>query len=123
VISRLPSHVTGTLSHHVPCLSQLPYDAIAPDGRTILVLGRLAGEEEVPPGVAAVVVLGDCPDILSHAAVRARNCRVPVVACPRCVCVCVCVCVCMPCAVAQLLLFVGIVCHIPLHTMFLQKMR
>jgi hypothetical protein len=42
-----------------------------------------AGEEEVPPGVVGVVVLGDCPDVLSHCAVRARNCKIPVVACPR----------------------------------------
>lgn len=45
-----------------------------------------AGEEEVPPGVVGVIVLGDCPDVLSHCAVRARNCKIPVVACPRCVC-------------------------------------
>lgn len=42
-----------------------------------------AGEEEVPPGVVGVIVLGDCPDVLSHCAVRARNCKIPVVACPR----------------------------------------
>jgi len=42
-----------------------------------------AGEEEVPLGVVGVVVLGDCPDVLSHCAVRARNCKIPVVACPR----------------------------------------
>lgn len=43
----------------------------------------LPGEEEVPHGVVGVVVLGDSPDVLSHCAVRARNARVPVVACPR----------------------------------------
>jgi hypothetical protein len=43
-----------------------------------------AGEEEVPLGVVGVIVLGDCPDVLSHCAVRARNCKIPVVACPRC---------------------------------------
>lgn len=42
-----------------------------------------SGEEEVPVGVVGVVVLGDCPDVLSHCAVRARNCKIPVVACPR----------------------------------------
>jgi hypothetical protein len=42
-----------------------------------------AGEEEVPPGVVGVILLGDCPDVLSHCAVRARNCKIPVVACPR----------------------------------------
>ena len=44
---------------------------------------RPSGEEEVPPGVVGVIVLGDCPDVLSHCAVRARNCKIPVVACPR----------------------------------------
>lgn len=39
----------------------------------------------MPHGVVGVVVLGDSPDVLSHCAVRARNARVPVVACPRCV--------------------------------------
>jgi hypothetical protein len=74
--------VDGILSPLTPCLSQLQPGALQ-QGATILVLQRLAGEEEVPPGVVGVVVLGDCPDVLSHAAVRARNCRVPVVACPR----------------------------------------
>jgi alpha-glucan,water dikinase len=82
IVSRLPLQVNGILSPLTPCLSQLQLDALQ-QGSTILVLQRLAGEEEVPPGVVGVVVLGDCPDVLSHAAVRARNCRVPVVACPR----------------------------------------
>ncbi|KAF8064622.1 R1 [Scenedesmus sp. PABB004] len=82
VVSRLPPRVCGHLSPLQPCLSQLAPGTIEPGRPTILALQRLAGEEEVPPGVVGVIVLGDCPDVLSHAAVRARNCRVPVVACP-----------------------------------------
>jgi hypothetical protein len=63
---------------------QVEQAAIA-GGSTILVLQRLDGAEEVPVGVVGVVVLGQCPDVLSHAAVRARNCRIPVVAVSRCV--------------------------------------
>lgn len=84
IVSRLPTQVSGSLSRLQPCLSQLQPGLLQQgQGPVILVLQRLAGEEEVPPGVVGVVVLGDCPDVLSHAAVRARNCRVPVVACPR----------------------------------------
>ncbi|WIA39103.1 hypothetical protein OEZ86_005242 [Tetradesmus obliquus] len=83
IVSRLPTQVSGSLSRLQPCLSQLQPGLLQQgQGPVILVLQRLAGEEEVPPGVVGVVVLGDCPDVLSHAAVRARNCRVPVVACP-----------------------------------------
>jgi hypothetical protein len=70
---------SDTLSQQLRCVWRRA------DGFSLRICLR-AGEEEVPPGVVGVIVLGDCPDVLSHCAVRARNCKIPVVACPRCVC-------------------------------------
>lgn len=46
---------------------------------TILVSGRVKGEEEIPDGAVAVLT-PDMPDVLSHVSVRARNgkvCKTP----------------------------------------------
>ena len=61
----------------------------APAGaRPLLLVGRVRGDEDVPPGCAGVVVAGSggagaahVPDVLCHAAVRARAVGVPLVAC------------------------------------------
>lgn len=45
------------------------------DRPTILVAGRVRGEEEIPDGAVAVLT-PDMPDILSHVSVRARNGKV-----------------------------------------------
>jgi alpha-glucan,water dikinase len=45
------------------------------DEPTVLVVGEVTGEEEVPEGVVCVLT-PDAPDVLSHVAVRARNLRV-----------------------------------------------
>jgi alpha-glucan,water dikinase len=42
---------------------------------TVLLAQRVRGEEEIPPGVVAVLTQ-DSPDLVSHVAVRARNARV-----------------------------------------------
>jgi alpha-glucan,water dikinase len=42
---------------------------------TILVSGRVKGEEEIPDGAIAVLT-PDMPDVLSHVSVRARNSKV-----------------------------------------------
>jgi alpha-glucan,water dikinase len=42
---------------------------------TVLITDRVAGDEEIPPGVTSVIT-SDTPDIVSHVAVRARNSRV-----------------------------------------------
>lgn len=42
---------------------------------TILVAGRVSGEEEIPDGAVAVLT-PDMPDVLSHVSVRARNGKV-----------------------------------------------
>ena len=48
--------------------------------RTILLVERITGEEEVPNNVQAIVLLasqtGDHPDVLAHVSVRARNLHV-----------------------------------------------
>ena len=48
--------------------------------RTILLVDRITGEEEVPNNVQAIVLLasqtGDHPDVLAHVSVRARNLHV-----------------------------------------------
>ena len=48
--------------------------------RTVLIVDRITGEEEVPSNVQAIVLLasetGDHPDVLAHVSVRARNLRV-----------------------------------------------
>ncbi|KAI8474403.1 MAG: hypothetical protein J3K34DRAFT_493679 [Monoraphidium minutum] len=52
----------------------------AGNSRPLVMVERLRGEEDVPPGCGGVVVLGHCPDVLCHAAVRARGAGVPLVA-------------------------------------------
>lgn len=42
---------------------------------TIVIAGKVKGEEEIPDGAVAVLT-PDMPDILSHVSVRARNCKV-----------------------------------------------
>ena len=50
------------------------------DRRTVLIVDKITGEEEVPSNVQAIVLLasetGDHPDVLAHVSVRARNLRV-----------------------------------------------
>jgi alpha-glucan,water dikinase len=48
------------------------------DKRTILLVDKITGEEEVPTNVQAIVVLNapDYPDVLAHVSVRARNLKV-----------------------------------------------
>jgi alpha-glucan,water dikinase len=48
------------------------------DRKTILLVEKITGEEEVPTNVEAIVVLNasDYPDVLAHVSVRARNLKV-----------------------------------------------
>jgi len=50
---------------------------------TILLSGRVSGEEEIPTGVQAVLVRSgvESPDVLSHVSVRARNAKVLLAVC------------------------------------------
>lgn len=56
-------------------------EAATPGSRPLLLVERMRGEEDVPSSCGGVVVLGHCPDVLCHAAVRARSVGVPLVAC------------------------------------------
>lgn len=46
--------------------------------RTVLIVDKISGEEEVPSNVQAIIVLNsmDYPDVLAHVSVRARNLKV-----------------------------------------------
>jgi alpha-glucan,water dikinase len=45
------------------------------DSSTVVIAGKVTGNEEIPPGVTAVIS-PDMTDIVSHVAVRARNARI-----------------------------------------------
>jgi alpha-glucan,water dikinase len=62
----------------VPTLKSIQGKAFARP--TIIVAGEVAGEEEIPEGVTAVIT-PDVTDILSHVAIRARNAHVLFAAC------------------------------------------
>lgn len=48
------------------------------DERSVLLVEKISGEEEVPTNVQAIVVMNasDYPDVLAHVSVRARNLKV-----------------------------------------------
>ena len=48
------------------------------DQRTILLVDKVTGEEEVPDNVQAIIMMNssDYPDVLAHVSVRARNLKV-----------------------------------------------
>lgn len=48
------------------------------ESRTVLLVDKITGEEEVPSNVQAIIVLNasDYPDVLAHVSVRARNLKV-----------------------------------------------
>jgi len=62
--------VTGILRVE-SSLATVQYERWAAD--TVLLIDQITGHEEVPEGAVAVIITGDCPDVLSHSAVRARN--------------------------------------------------
>ena len=49
--------------------------------RTVLIVDKITGEEEVPANVQAIVLINtsDYPDVLAHVSVRARNLKVMLV--------------------------------------------
>jgi alpha-glucan,water dikinase len=48
------------------------------DRRTVLLVEKITGEEEVPDNVQAIICVNssDYPDVLAHVSVRARNLKV-----------------------------------------------
>lgn len=57
----------------VPNLEDVMYKKY--DQRTILLVEKVTGEEEVPDNVQAIIMMNpsDYPDVLAHVSVRARN--------------------------------------------------
>lgn len=78
IISREPNRVQGVLTSVESLLGVQQENYSQP---TILITDTVRGEEEIPMGVVGVIVTGGCPDVLCHAAVRARSSRVPLVCC------------------------------------------
>lgn len=78
-----PAHVSGQLLR-VARLADAPAAIAAAGGggggAPLLLVESMGGGEDVPQGCAGVVVTGRCPDVLSHAAVRARAAGVPLIA-------------------------------------------
>ena len=77
IISRGPegSDVVGVVRFE-PSLSSLQHEHCLSEP-TVLVVSAVNGNEDVPEGCLAVIIWGgDCPDVLSHSAVRARNMNV-----------------------------------------------
>ncbi len=46
--------------------------------RTVLIVDKVSGEEEIPNNVQAIILLNssDYPDVLAHVSVRARNLKI-----------------------------------------------
>jgi alpha-glucan,water dikinase len=76
ILSREPGRVVGQL---VKVAALADVQTVTYTTPTLLLCEHLGGEEEIPPGVVGVVLLGNSPDVLCHAAVRARNMKVPLV--------------------------------------------
>ena len=78
VISRGRSYGSRGYATRVANLSDVMLDTF--EKRTVLLVDKITGEEEVPSNVQAIVLLnhqtGDHPDVLAHVSVRARNLKV-----------------------------------------------
>lgn len=70
-----PSGSRGYITY-VPKLADVMHHEYSE--RTVLLVDKITGEEEVPSNVQAIVVLNsnDYPDVLAHVSVRARNLKV-----------------------------------------------
>ena len=78
VISRGRSYGSRGYAKRIKNLADVMLDTF--ERRTVLLVDRITGEEEVPCNVQAIVLLasetGDHPDVLAHVSVRARNLKV-----------------------------------------------
>ena len=76
IISQGRTHGSRGYVERVPVL----YDVMHKEypQRTVLLVEKITGEEEVPSNVQAIIVLNasDYPDVLAHVSVRARNLKV-----------------------------------------------
>ena len=76
IISKGRSHGSRGYVEKVPRLYDVMHKTY--ENRTILLVDKVTGEEEVPTNVQAIVLLNsnDYPDVLAHVSVRARNLKV-----------------------------------------------
>jgi len=76
IISQGRTHGSRGYVERVPVLRDVMHKNYSQ--RTILLVEKITGEEEVPSNVQAIIVLNasDYPDVLAHVSVRARNLKV-----------------------------------------------
>lgn len=76
IISKGRSHGSRGYVEKVPKLYDVMHKTY--ENRTILLVDKVTGEEEVPSNVQAIVLMNpdDYPDVLAHVSVRARNLKV-----------------------------------------------
>jgi len=76
IISQGRTHGSRGYVERVPVLRDVMHKTYSQ--RTILLVEKITGEEEVPSNVQAIIVLNasDYPDVLAHVSVRARNLKV-----------------------------------------------
>jgi alpha-glucan,water dikinase len=76
IISQGRTHGSRGYVERVPVLRDVMHKTYSQ--RTVLLVEKITGEEEVPTNVQAIVVLNasDYPDVLAHVRVRARNLKV-----------------------------------------------
>lgn len=76
IISPGRSHGSRGYVEYVPKLYDVMHNNY--EQRTILIVDKITGEEEVPSNVQGIILLNssDYPDVLAHVSVRARNLKV-----------------------------------------------
>lgn len=76
IISQGRTHGSRGYVERVPVLRDVMHKTYSQ--RTVLLVEKITGEEEVPTNVQAIIVLNasDYPDVLAHVSVRARNLKV-----------------------------------------------
>ena len=79
VISQGRTHGSRGYAERVKNLADVMHNTY--ERRTVLLVEKITGEEEVPTNVQAIVILNssDYPDVLAHVSVRARNLKVMLV--------------------------------------------
>jgi alpha-glucan,water dikinase len=76
IISQGRAHGSRGYLEIVPKLADVMHKTY--DRRSVLLVDKITGEEEVPSNVQAMILLNssDYPDVLAHVSVRARNLKV-----------------------------------------------
>jgi alpha-glucan,water dikinase len=76
IISNGRAHGSRGYVEYVPRLADVMHKTY--EKRTVLMVDKITGEEEVPENVQAIILMNsaDYPDVLAHVSVRARNLKV-----------------------------------------------